>query len=391
MTSARTSKPEAVVVGSGLNALGVVRSLAPEGIPITVIDEWPGGPALNSRFVTSRALIEESAGLLDEIVAQAARKGTPPALILTQEAAVAKVSAGQERLRGKVQYDFLPTDTAARLMDKRGFHEWAQSLGFPVPRSLTLHVGGDMTPAAALAFPCILKPLTKNAAWDRRFAQKAYRFASFNELARFAAALEGERTPVIVQEWIEGNDSDVFFTLVYRDGAGKTVASFTGRKIRQWPPQVGGTASCTAAPEFEQELSALTNRFFDAVGFIGMGSMEFKRDPRSGRFVMVEPTVGRSDYQEEVATLNGANVVRAAYRSLSGLPPLTHARSNPVKIWRDAMSDERSRHAQPDLEIPASVANARRIDALFRLNDPGPALADLAMRISARLGVKRTG
>jgi D-aspartate ligase len=41
--------------------------------------------------------------------------------------------------------------------------------------------------------------------------------------------------------------------------------------------------------------------------------MEFKRDTRTGRFFMVEPTVGRTDYQEEVATLNGANISYAAY------------------------------------------------------------------------------
>ena len=48
--------------------------------------------------------------------------------------------------------------------------------------------------------------------------------------------------------------------------------------------------------------------------------MEYKRDVRTGRFVMIEPTVGRSDFQEEVATLNGVNIPNAAYCSAVGQP-----------------------------------------------------------------------
>jgi predicted ATP-grasp superfamily ATP-dependent carboligase len=240
----------------------------------------------------------------------------------------------------------------------------------------------------SLTYPVVLKPLTKSDAWERRY-KKAYRFDAFAPLQQFMSGIDSAPS-IIVQEWIDGSDSDVYFTLVYRDQSQQTCASFTGRKIRQWPPQVGGTASCTAAPEFEQELSALTTRFFDAVGFVGMGSMEFKRDQRSGRFVMVEPTVGRSDYQEEVATLNGVNVVRATYRSLAGLPALTQARGGRLTIWRDAAGDERSKLAQPSLQIPSEVANAVYVDALFRMNDPGPWLAERVSHALARIGLRKT-
>ena len=43
-----------------------------------------------------------------------------------------------------------------------------------------------------------------------------------------------------------------------------------------------------------------------------MGGIEFKRDGRTGEFLMIEPTVGRIDAQEEVATLHDANIPLAA-------------------------------------------------------------------------------
>jgi D-aspartate ligase len=381
-------KPAAIVVGSGLNGLGVVRSLAPEGVPITVIDEKPGGPACNSRFARPHFFERgpgATDGLVDAILKLAEATDQPPVLFVTQEAAVARLSEERDRLEGKVRHIWAARDTLADLMDKRRFHDRAEALGFPVPRAMIFEPGADPAHAAQLTFPCIMKPLTKNAAWDARGFKKAYRFDALADFANFATGLKAGDSSVIVQEWIEGGDSDVYFTLLYRDAAGRIQASFTGRKLRQWPPLVGGTASCMPAPEAEPAIADLTARFFAAVNFVGLGSMEYKRDPKAGRYVMVEPTVGRSDYQEEVSTLNGVNVVRAAYRSLAGLQPLPAEPRPSPRIWRDAMGEANSRAAQPDATLPPEAASATVVDAVFRWNDPGPWLADIAARISARL------
>ena len=62
---------------------------------------------------------------------------------------------------------------------------------------------------------------------------------------------EGE---VILEEWIPGKDGDVYFCLQAYSENSEPLASFTGRKIRQWPPLIGGTASAEPAdvPELEE-------------------------------------------------------------------------------------------------------------------------------------------
>src|SRR4029077_557792 len=115
--------------------------------------------------------------------------------------------------------------------------------------------------------------------------------------------------------------------------------------ICQWPPLVGGTASCVSAPAVRDELIALTDAFFERVGFVGLGSMEYKRDIRDGRFYMVEPTVGRTDYQEEVATLNGVNIPYAAYRAEIGYSDSFANSMRPPRIWRDSLSYLKARAA----------------------------------------------
>jgi predicted ATP-grasp superfamily ATP-dependent carboligase len=51
----------------------------------------------------------------------------------------------------------------------------------------------------------------------------------------------------------------------------------------------------------------------------GFGGIEYKRDARDGRFLIIEPTVGRTNWQKEVATLAGVNIPLMAYRHELGL------------------------------------------------------------------------
>jgi hypothetical protein len=100
--------------------------------------------------------------------------------------------------------------------------------------------------------------------------------------------------------------------------------------------------------------------------------MEFKKDARTGQFLMIEPTVGRIDGQEEVATLHEANIPLAAYCHQAGFPGIDCVSDpNPV-IWRDFVSDwKASRSNGAHLQL---ITKARIHDAYWRRDDLVPAL-----------------
>jgi hypothetical protein len=172
---------------------------------------------------------------------------------------------------------------------------------------------------------------------------------------------------VIVQEWIEGPDSEIFFTFFCARRDGTPAAFFSGRKLRSTPPGVGSTAICIPAPEFAEALEHEARRFLERVHYRGLGSLEFKRDVRNGRFLMVEPTVGRTDWQEEIAALGGVNLPLLAYWIALGVDP-PRALNAPVRrrpAWR----------ADFQFKLPVGFReNVRMIDAHFRWNDPLPGL-----------------
>ena len=158
----------------------------------------------------------------------------------------------------------------------------------------------------------------------------------------------------IVQEWSGAGDEQIMFCLQYV-GADGPVASFVGRKLRSWPPMFGGTASCTVAPEeVRDRLSRMTSRFFAVTGFQGMGSMEFKIDPRDDTPYLIEPTVGRTDFQEEVATVNGVNVPLAAFCHEASRPAPRCAYLPKAIVWIDNSGDttvSRSRRLRDALDV----------------------------------------
>jgi predicted ATP-grasp superfamily ATP-dependent carboligase len=127
------------------------------------------------------------------------------------------------------------------------------------------------------------------------------------------------------------------------------------------------------APEADAELSAMTTRFFREAGVTGLAAMEYKRDSRNGQFRMVEPTIGRTDYQAEVATLNGVNLPYAAYCDMVESSCMAGRTMRSVG-WRVRSEDVQSAAMQGQRENDGFDGCADVADALWRWSDPVPSV-----------------
>lgn len=377
----------AVVLGAGANGLGVARSLAHAGVPVWLLDSDEHRAEMRTRAakpVKIRALHGEP--LVEELLRLAAAQfsGVRPVLLLTQEESVKTISHHRDRLSAFYRFSLPGIDLVDALLHKQGFQQLAEELGSPIPPLVHVRTIADLSAIETLRYPVVVKPGERSTAYSHQF-KKAYRVESATAGAELIRRILPVMADIVVQEWIEGPDANIYFCLQSVDRQGKVVASFTGRKIRSWPPQVGGTASCVAAPEAHEQLTALTAKFFQAAGVIGMASMEYKRDSRSGEFRMVEPTVGRTDYQEEVATLNGVNLPHAAWCAELGLPfPAPTARERPV-VWRVRSEDVQSASAQQQTLKQGYPRGGNVADAMWRWNDPMPALVQSWRHVSGAL------
>jgi predicted ATP-grasp superfamily ATP-dependent carboligase len=192
---------------------------------------------------------------------------------------------------------------------------------------------------------------------------------------------------VVLEEWIPGTDRDVYFCLQAYDANSERLGSLSGRKIRQWPPLVGGTAS--AEPVDLPELEEATTRFFRAVRYRGLGSMEYKFDARDRAFYAIEPTVGRTDFQSGLAPANGVNLPLCVFRDMAGIAQKPMRRRFAVK-WVNTVGDTRAAwHYMEKGELTRgawrkSLAGPK-VTTLFSMDDPGPWVSDRFRRILGRL------
>lgn len=362
-----------VVLGLDVNGLGVVRALHRAGVRAIVLDTDFSKPCARTRHGTKIAIGEMTGpGLVDALCGLRTRFSENPVLILTQETSVVALSGLRDRIAPLYRLVMPDHTLMEQLLSKTGFQALAERHGFPIPRAVRVTRSGGLEAARGLKFPCVMKPVKRDLGYIARFA-KAYRVQSASEVERLWRDMREVIDEVIVQEWIAGGDANVYFCLQYRSALQGRSVSFTGRKLLQWPPLVGGTASCEPAPDVKDTLTELTDRFFAAVGFAGLCSMEYKRDDRDGRFYMVEPTVGRTDYQEEIAALNGVNIPYAAYCDAAGLAlPEAEPMKGPA-AWRDPAGYANALRAGG--AGPQTAPGLRIYDAYFRISDPMPYLA----------------
>ncbi len=385
--------PPAIVVGLGLTGLGVVRSLRdgviPNSIPIIALDSDLSEPTARTRLCAKHYCADvDGNGLVDCLIELGRRYPERPVLLLSKDLAVLTVARHQELLAPLYRF-LLPTpEVTDLLMDKTRFAAYAETHGFEVPRTFVLHSAGDLAAAIAdnLPFPCVLKPCYRNATWNERGYPKGFLCDDAGQLHSAYDEVRNAQESFVLQEWIPGNDSDIYFCLVYFDERSRPVATFSGRKLRQWPIGAGSTSLAEAAdcPAIERE----TVRLFTSLEFRGLGSVEFKRDPRTGRFKILEPTVGRVNLQSETATANGVNLAGIAYAHLAGLEVERHRQPAQCARWVNEYADLKSgllRVRQGQLSVRDWVRSYRgsRRYAWFCWKDPLP-----SMVMGARLVAK---
>lgn len=370
-------KPPAVIIGGNLNALGVARSLSRCGITVIALSSARACPMAWSRHARLiRVQHLQSDALVDSLVSLSRRLKCRPVLMLTQDASVLTVSAHRKSL-DPLYYIEMPDDLTVRtLSDKISFDALATRESFAVPRSCAVHNADDLARISGLTPPLILKPADKARVLVGA-VPRTVRAETLEQAREIAAHILEHGTDVIVQEWIEGPDSEIFFTLFCAGPDGNPAGMFSGRKLLSTPPRVGSTAVCVAAPEHAEALERETREFLRRVPYRGLGSLEFKRDVRTGRFMMVEPTVGRTDWQEEIATLCGVNLPEIAYWLALGRSPPNTPRPVPTcqRAWR----------ADLEFRLPAEFrGRIRVIDGYFRWSDPLPGLYHYAYERAVR-------
>lgn len=201
-------------------------------------------------------------------------------------------------------------DLVLKLQRKDSLPEYCEKSGVRFPKSRVVASPQECeTMLAGLEFPLVAKPAQPLSSF------KAIRLETLDDLRRCVKEY-GRDLPFVVQEWIEGPEPSLYSATSYVVH-GEPLYQFTSRKIAAYPPGVGqGTVFETAdAPEVA-EISA---KFLRTMDLSGPVAVEYKRDAQ-GRFWLIEPNVGRTEYCVDLAIQAGFNLPYVEYLHTAGLP-----------------------------------------------------------------------
>jgi D-aspartate ligase len=380
--------PPAVLLGGGLTALAVARSLTRAGVRVFGLGA-PGDPLRYSRcrdeFIDVGQGADFQAGCLDWLE-RGPRGGV---LIPCDDEALELVAVSRDRL---VELGYAPTEAddgvVLSMLDKQRAYELAHEAGIETPRSATVASAAEARAAAAeIGYPCALKP--RRAHRFRRHLTdgapgqgKAFAVHDEADLDSHLDWTPGREVELIVTEIIPGPDSEHVSYYGYLDSNGESLFHVTKRKLRQHPPGFG--TGCYHVTEWLPDVAELGLRLLRELGVRGLACPEFKRDERDGRLKFIECN-HRFTMATEQLRASGADLPVFVYRRTLGLPtPRLNSYRTGLGFWyplRDvrAFMTYRRNGELTFAEWGRSLLRPQRFPAAS-LRDPVPTLAGAARK-----------
>ena len=284
--------------GGGLDnitGLQTARILAARSVPVygVVADRRHWGARTNACVEVVESPLS-GPGLVAALALLGRRLDRPAVLLPCSDAAVDTVS----RHRGQLaEHGYLLAlsehPVVELLMDKVRFAQYAEEHDLPVPRTEVLSDRSrrwgrgrlDRLPVRAQA---AVQDARVAGAHERQGVHRARTRRAFLEVYD---RVEHWVPFLLAQEWIPGDEDELYSCNAVFGAGGRPLATFVARKVRQWPPDIGTSASGEECRN--EEVLDTTIRLFGGLGYRGLAYLEMKRDARTGRLWIVEPNVGR--------------------------------------------------------------------------------------------------
>jgi predicted ATP-grasp superfamily ATP-dependent carboligase len=306
----------------GHGKVAVARSLGRVGVPVYSVfaDRWsPASVSRYSRGGLIRRRPAEDEEWLQNLVTLGVRLGNRPVLIPIGDEDVFFLERWREALGEAYRFPPQPPGLVAKTADKRAMNELCRELGVPTPGAIFPADEQEAVAAAReLGFPAVLKQIDASLPGK----QKGLRVLIARDEPRLREGyrlMESDLRPnVMVQEYIPGGSDSVWMMNAYFGAGSRCHLPFTGRKLRQYPPNSGATTLgiCTG----NEAVQRATSELAEAVGYRGIIDIGWRYDERDGGYKLLDlnPRLGAT-FRLFVGA-GGMDVLRALHLDMTGRP-----------------------------------------------------------------------
>jgi predicted ATP-grasp superfamily ATP-dependent carboligase len=390
LSDAHDDSIPALVVGNGLTALGIMRSLGRKGIPLYNLNPQPDYVSASRYFnpaPPSWGTLKDGEGLAAYLERLPLKRAV---LFAGNDDRVKEASALNGALGARIGRSISPADTIHALLDKLSLAKLLVDRDLPHPRTFDLSRENALDEVPEDVFESsFLKP-RDSLAFNRFYKAKAFRVASRDEARTRLKKITSDGFSMILQEYIPGDASDHYFVDGFIDRAGSFRGIFARRRKRMYPVDFGDSSSMTSVSLTTVPGAVSTvERLLPDLRYRGIFSAEFKQDPRDGLFKLLEVNC-RPWWFNGFAADCGVDTTLMAYRDALELPvePVTRYKEH-VKLvssfndLRASYGLYRKSQLRPS-EALRFWAGAK--DAFFSWDDPMPWFRNVLDQVTTTAG-----
>lgn len=326
--------PPALVLGE----IGLVQNMGKAGIPVFVGSEIDENPSLYSKYTKKTFFFSDykSEEFINELCEIGKSLPHKAVLVSDDDHAILNIAKNQSRLSQWFLFSFPEPEIVEKLLDKQLFCELIEKFNLPSPKSATLSGEEDLNKVSSLQFPCIIKPSFKQAWWDDDFEkdvgdyQKAIKCESREELHQKYNEIAKIDPNVVVQEYISGSEDQIYSVNLFADKKSEVKGYFIARKFRTYPLSAGeGSYIVTVR---DSEMLKMTQSIIKKLKLKGLLNIQFKRDERTGKPVLLEIHT-RNSVWSYLGTASGVNVAALYYHNLIGKQNFEIKESKPGVVF----------------------------------------------------------
>lgn len=341
----------AVVFNCGYNGLSIIQDLGRRGVPCVAMDSVRsiGTFSRYAEYVRCPDPAVDETRFIEFLYDYCSRQGAKPVLFPTNDHFAMAVSKHKQRLLEVAVPCVGDWDAVQQVIDKDRFYALGQERGYRTPRTFTLDA---LSFVPVDAFPLAAKPTHRRVSADGadgRFHEEMDRLRltvlkDQEALADFMRREARWLPHLVFQEFVPGFSDSMYTVGVYADADHVVRASFTGKKVRGYPADIG---DCVVG-----ENATLPADLLDDVALIvrdlhlsGILEFEYKRHTLTGEFVLIEVNP-RSWSWVGITSYLGEGLPWTAYLDLAGrgdeiagpAPPLPDGAVRYAKVVQDAIN-----------------------------------------------------
>jgi len=290
MTKINTNLTPAVILvhGTGVNGLGLVRSLGRKHIPVYVMGiKGHKNLASLSRFCTDTILIDEfNGGKITQSLHDLAQKfDEKPVLFFDNDKMMIELSSFADKIE-PYYHMTCPLSESIAVTDKIFQMNAAIEAELDVPVTWHPKTWDELESLAVKKGSRVIAKPSPAFYPPEKLPFKIIVGKDLLELRELLEQKVNLPDGIIVQEFIEGGDEDVFVAICYRSEKNNINKAYSAQKLRQSPAGAGVMAIGQAIDS--SIVRDISNKLISHINYSGIVSTEFKYSQDDGKYYFIE-------------------------------------------------------------------------------------------------------